>query len=438
MRYQSIDASLFRQNRQRFVRQMKADSIAIFQSNDVMPRNGDQFFPFEQHSDLFYLSGIDQPETVLVMYPHGRNVDLREVLFVKRGKAKTSLWEGPMLSMDEVKEISGVEKVYWLDQMPAVLQDLLHQAKRLYVNDNENLHVTAQVETKDARIAKELMGKYPFHKYHRAQPILRQLRMIKSPIEVELLRRSCTITSQAFHRVLRCVRPGIKEYEIEGKIIGTFMEGGAQGHAYEPIVASGSAACVLHYTRNDSTCAEGELILLDFGAKYAHYCADLSRTIPCNGKFTERQRSVYNAVLRTFRRAKSMMLPGIHLDELSREVGSMLSHELVDLGLLSKSEAADHASDRAPYKKYFMHGVAHHLGLDVHDLSDRFSPLQAGMVLTCEPALYIAEEGIGVRIENNVFITDDGPIDLMEDIPIEVEEIEEVMQEQLVNSFDSE
>lgn len=434
MRHQSIASSLFVQNRARFVRLMKVDSIAIFQSNDAMPRNGDQFYPFEQHSDLFYLSGISQPETVLVLCPHAADENLREVLFIKKSSAKTTTWEGPALDQDQARAKSGIEKIYWLDQMPTVMQDLIHHTKRIYINGNENLSVTSEVVTKDTRMAKELMDKFPFHKYHRAQPILRQLRMIKSPVEVELMRRASAITNYAFHQVLRSVRPGMKEYELEGKIIGAMIESGASGHAYEPIVASGPSACILHYTRNDQICQEGELILLDFGAKYAHYCADLSRTIPCGGRFSARQRQVYDAVLRTFYTAKSMMLPGMHLDELNREVGTILSHELVALGLLTKKEGADHAMEKPSYRRYFMHGISHHLGLDVHDLSDRFAPLQAGMVLTCEPGLYIKEEGIGVRIENNILITDDGPVDLMTDVPIEAEEIEEVIHQEMATA----
>ncbi len=434
MRYTPISKDLFIQNRLRFVKQLKADSLAIFHSNDSMPRNGDQYFPFEQQSDLFYLTGIQQPDTILLLYPEAPKENLREVLFIKRDDAQSRTWHGARLSKDETAAISGITKIYWVDQMPALLQDLIHHAKRIYVNGNENMSVDSKVTTKDMRIAKELMAKFAFHKYHRSQPILRKLRMIKSNLEIDLMRQACSITGKAFHRVLQNTQPGIKEYELEGGIIGTFVEAGAAGHAYQPIVASGSAACTLHYTHNDQVCQDGDLILLDFGAKYANYCADLSRTIPVNGRFTERQKNVYNAVLRTFYQARDMMLPGLQLNELNLEVGKMLSFELVQLGLLDKEEAANYDAEHPPYRRFFMHGVAHHLGLDVHDLSDRFAPLQAGMVLTCEPALYIADEGIGVRIENNILVTDHGPIDLMHDIPIEVEEIEAHMQETVVTS----
>jgi Xaa-Pro aminopeptidase len=433
MRYQPIKSKLFKQNRERFVRQMKPDALAIFHSNDQMPRKGDQYFPYTQSPDFFYLTGIEQPESVLVLFPNAPKPAFKEILFIKKSDTKTNIWDGERLSKDEATGISDVKTVYWLDQLPTLLQDLLHHAKRIYVNSNENLSVNAEVETRDMRNARALMQKYPFHKYHRAQPVMRKLRMIKSNPEIEIIQKACEITGKAFQRVLQSTEPGMMEYEVESHITGTFIASGSAGHAYAPIVASGPGACVLHYIKNDQACRDGELLLLDFGAEYAHYASDLTRTIPVNGRFSERQRQVYDAVLRTFKRTREMMVPGAMLDELNKEVGRMMSYELVDLGLLSKDEGDDYEADNAPYRKYFMHGVAHHLGLDVHDLSDKYTPLQAGMVLTCEPGIYIREEAMGIRLENDILVTDDGPIDLMANIPIEAEEIETLMHEQVLS-----
>lgn len=432
MRFKKIDSNLFIQNRQRFARQMRSDSLAIFQTNDKMPRNGDQYFPFRQNSDFFYLTGIDQPESVLLLYPDASREDHREILFIKKGDALSEIWEGQRYTKKEARDISGIQKVMWLQQLPGIQQNLIHQAKRIYVNENENLSVQAEIQTRDIRIAKEIKERYPFHKYHRSQPILRYLRMIKSHPEIELINHAAGITSQAFHRVLKAVKPGMKEYEIEAEIIHTFIAHGSAGHAYDPIVASGASSCVLHYIKNDQVCDNGDILLLDFGAEYGHYAADLSRTIPVNGKFTSRQRDVYQAVLRVLKQTIELMVPGMTLDELNKEVGLMISHELVALDLIDRKDLKE-KGEYAAYRQYFMHGVAHHLGLDVHDLSDRNSPFQAGMILTCEPGIYIAEESLGIRLENNILITDNGPVDLMAEIPIEVDHIESLMQEMVLN-----
>lgn len=432
MRSKKIDSNLFIQNRQRFARQMRSESLAIFQTNDKMPRNGDQYFPFRQNSDFFYLTGIDQPESVLLLYPDASREDYKEILFIKKGDALSQIWEGQRYTKKEARDISGIQKVMWIQQLPTIQQNLIHQAKRIYVNENENLSVQAEIQTRDIRIAKEIRERYPFHKYHRSQPILRYLRMIKSHPEIELINHAAGITSKAFHRVLKAVRPGMKEYEVEAEIIHTFIANGSAGHAYDPIVASGASSCVLHYIKNDQVCSNGDMLLLDFGAEYGHYAADLSRTIPVNGKFTRRQREVYQAVLRVLKQTIELMVPGMTLDDLNREVGNMISHELVSLGLIDRKDLRE-KGEHAAYRQYFMHGVAHHLGLDVHDLSDRNSPFQAGMVLTCEPGIYIAEESLGIRLENDILITDNGPVDLMAEIPIEVDHIESLMQEMVLN-----
>ncbi|MCB0664443.1 MAG: aminopeptidase P N-terminal domain-containing protein [Saprospiraceae bacterium] len=436
MRHQAIDSSLFVQNRQRFARQMKPDSLAIFHSNDAMPRNGDQHYSYRQHSDFFYLTGVQQKDSVLIIFPDTPKKDFKEVLFIKKETEHARIWEGEKLTKTEATNLSGIEQVVWLSQYHTVLHDLIKNSKRIYINGNESQGAEDEILTRDLRLGNELMKRYPMHKYHRSQPILRNLRMIKSPVEIELIRKALQITHHGFDKVMASVKPGMWEYQLEALLTGSFIHDGAQGHAYEPIVASGSSACVLHYITNSEKCQAGDLVLLDFGAEYANYSADITRTIPVNGRFSERQATVYNAVLKVLRETKEMMVPGVLLEELNQEVGKMMSHALVDIGLLDKSEINPKDSKKQPYRRYFMHGVAHHLGLDVHDLSDRYSPFQAGMVLTCEPGIYIPEEKMGIRLENNILITDDGPVDLASDIPIEIEDIEAHMQESEFSAID--
>jgi Xaa-Pro aminopeptidase len=429
MRHLAIDPSLFVQNRQRFARQLKPDSLAIFHSNDAMPRNGDQHFPYRQHSDFFYLTGIQQKESILILFPSSPKDDLKEILFIRKETEHSRIWEGENLSKTDATAHSAIDKVYWVHQFQNVLHDLMKQCKRVYINGNESQGVDDEVLTRDLRMGNELMKRYPMHKYHRSQPILRNLRMIKGSGEIELISRAIEITKLGFDRVLAGTYPGIWEYQLEALMTAAFIHEGAQGHAYEPIIASGASACTLHYTTNSRRCLSGDLILLDFGAEYANYSADISRTIPVNGRFGERQAQVYHAVLKVLKETRDMMVPGMLLEDLNQEVGKMMGHALVDLGLLDKKDLENSDDKKQPYKQYFMHGVAHHLGLDVHDLSDRFSPFQAGMVLTCEPGIYIPEEDLGVRLENNILITDEGPVDLAADIPIEMEEIETLMHE---------
>jgi len=427
MRYDPINPDLFKLNRKRFMRKMQPDSIAIFHSNDLMPRSGDTFYPFRQNSGLFYLSGLDQEETVVVLFPDCIKEGFQEVAFIKRTDERTATYEGQKYSLEEASKVSGIEKVFWLDQMDMILNELILLAKRIYLNLNEHDRFHSPVSSRSMRFTHQLQERYPLHKLHRAQPILKKLAMVKSPIEVAIIRHAAEITGKAFRRVLEFVRPGVLEYEIEAEITHEFIRNGANGHAYEPIVASGANTCVLHYVTNNQRCQDGDLILFDFGAEYANYAADLSRTIPVNGHFTDRQRAVYDAVLRTLKSAKQMLVPGMLLEEYHKEVGKMVESELLQLGLLSKTDIKNQDTNRPAYKKYFMHGTSHHLGLDVHDLSNRYDPIQAGMVFTCEPAIYIPDENIGVRLENDILVTDNGPVDLMEHIPIEAEEIEECM-----------
>lgn len=433
MRYEPINPELFKLNRKRFTRKMLPDSIAIFHSNDLMPRNGDLFYPFRQNSDLFYLSGLDQPETIVVLFPDCIKEQFREIAFIQRTNEYIATWEGHKYTKEEAQAVSGIEKVYFLNEMDSILNELILLSKRIYINSNENDRFDSEVTSRDLRFAKKLMERYPAHKYHRAQPILKKLAMIKSPLEIELIGQAIDITSKAFRRVLEFVKPEVMEYEIEAEITHEFIRNRASGHAYEPIVASGNNACVLHYIDNNQTCKAGDLLLMDFGAEYANYAADLTRTIPVTGQFSERQKDVYNAVLCVLKEAKKLLVPGITLEEYHKEVGKMMESELLKLKLIDKEDIKNQNPDYPAYKKYFMHGTSHHLGLDVHDLANRYDPIQAGMVFTCEPGIYIKEESIGIRLENDILVTDTEPVDLMANIPIEADEIESLMNAGVLN-----
>ena len=427
MRYEPIDPELFQSNRQRFMRSMRQDSIAIFHSNDRMVRSGDTYFPFRQNSDLFYLSGLDQEETVLVLFPNCVKEGFREVAFIRKTNEFIQRWEGHKYTKEEARKISGIEKVYWLEEMENILHELILLAKRVYVNLPEHDRFIAEAPSRDLRFARQLQERYPAHKYHRAQPLMKKQAMIKSVPEVALIRQAIEITEKAFQRVLRFVKPGVAEYEIDAEITHEFIRLRSNGHAYSPIIASGANSCVLHYTENNQTCKDGDVLLLDFGAEYANYAADMTRTIPVSGQFSARQRAVYDSVLRVLKYARTLLVPGTLIDDYHREVGSQMESELLGLGLLDKNDIKNQEKNYPAYKKYFMHGASHHLGLDVHDRSDRYDPIQAGMVFTCEPAIYIPEEGFGIRLENNILVTDNEPVDLMAHIPIEAREIEELM-----------
>lgn len=427
MRYDPIDPQLFVQNRRRFVRELRSDSIAILHSNDQMPRNGDQYFNFRQNSHFFYLCGIDQPEAVLVLFPDCIREQFREVLFIKRSTEKLSIWEGYKYTKEDARRISGIEKVLFLDEMPNVLHELILLSKRIYTNVAENDRFQPEVASRDLRFTRDCQQRYPGHKYHRAAPILKKLVMIKSEIEIQLLQRCMDITAGAFRRVLGFVRPGVMEYEVEAEITHEFVRNRAE-HGYHPIVGSGRNSCILHYNQNDQPCKDGDLLLLDFGAEYANYSADLTRTIPVNGHFNDRQRAVYDAVLRVMREATAMLVPGNNLTDFQKEVGRIMESELLGLGLITQTDIRNQDPDWPAYKKYFMHGTSHHLGLDVHDANHRYDPFQAGMVFTCEPGIYIPEEGFGIRLENDILVTDHQPVDLMAHIPVEAEEIESLMQ----------
>ncbi|MCB0530076.1 MAG: aminopeptidase P N-terminal domain-containing protein [Saprospiraceae bacterium] len=427
MKYKALSQELFQHNRKRFTREMKPGTIAIFNANDQMPRSGDQYFSFRQNAGLYYLSGIDQEETMLVLFPDCPREDHQEVLLIKRTNEHIAVWEGHKYTKEEARGASGIDKVYFLDEAEVMLNELILLSEGIYLNINENDRYASPVEHRDLRYAHEIIQRYPAHTLHRSQPILKKLQTVKSHWEVEALQHCIAITGKAFKRVLEFVKPGVMEYEVEAEVIHEFIRNGATGHGYAPIIGSGKNACVLHYIENNQVCKDGDVLLMDFGCEYANYNADLTRSIPVNGQFSERQRAVYNAVHRVLVEARALMVPGNTIEELNKEVGKIMESELLGLGLISKSDIEKQDPDRPAYKKYFMHGTGHHLGLDVHDLMGRYEPFRAGMVLTCEPGIYIPEESLGIRIENNILITDHGPVDLFDQIPMDAEEIEELM-----------
>lgn len=427
MKYTPVDEQLFTINRKNFVSRLKANSIAIFHSNDEYPRNGDQTFIFKQNPDFFYLSGIDQEQSVLVLYPDCPNPLYREVLFLRQTNEHIAVWEGHKYTKDEARKASGIQQIFWLQEYESILHTIINYADNIYVNTNENDRYAHTVPYRDMRMLKDLKERYPLHHYERSAPILRDLRVVKSDIEVALTQKACDITRDAFIRTLKFVKPGVTEYEIEAEITHEFLRQRATGHAYSPIIASGKNAIVLHYIDNNQVCNDGDVILFDWAAEYANYNADMSRSIPVNGRFTKRQREVYDAVLRVFRAASKMLVAGTVWNEYHEEVGKVMESELIGLGLLKKHEVEKQDPKMPLYKKYFMHGTSHHLGLDVHDYASRYKAFEVGNILTCEPGIYIPEEGLGIRLENDILITKDGNRDLMAHIPLEAEEIEEIM-----------
>lgn len=428
MKYQPIDHALFERNRRRFASHLKPSSVAVFHSNDVMPTNADGTMPFRQSSDLFYLTGVDQEESILMLFPDAKDERMREVLFVRETNDHVLTWEGYKLTKEQAREISGIESILWTHQFKQVLASQLFEAEHIYLNTNEHLRAVVEVETRDARFVKWCQQHYPLHRYERSAPIMHQLRAVKAEQEVALIQQACDITEKAFRRLLGFIRPGVKEYEIEAEIFHEFLRNRSRGPAYASIIASGGNACILHYVDNNQECEDGELVLMDFGAEYGNYAADMTRTVPVNGKFTPRQRQVYDSVLTVMKAASQMLVPGNTLDQYHKFVGTVMENELIRLGLLNEGDVRNQDPAKPLYKKYFMHGTSHHLGLDVHDVGNRFRPFEAGMVFTCEPGIYIREEGIGVRLENDVLVTPHGPRDLMKNIPIEADEIEQLMR----------
>jgi len=427
MRYDRIDTELFVQNRKRFIDGIVPQSVAVFNSNDVMPTNADGTMKFKQNSDLFYLSGIDQEESILVLAPNARDENHREVLFLKETNETIAIWEGAKLNVKQAQQVSGVQTVYWLKDFNRVFNMLVNEASHIYLNSNEHGRATIEVESRDARFVKWCTAKYPLHKIRRCAPVMERIRAVKSKFETLLLQEACDITEKGFRRLLKTVKPDVWEYELEAELIHEFTRNRAQGFAYEPIIASGKSSCVLHYIQNNQQCKDGDILLLDIGAEYANYDADLSRTIPVNGRYSPRQKDVYNAVLRVQKAAIKMLRPGTILKQYHKEVGLLMQDELVKLKLIDKTDIKNQDPKWPAYKKYFMHGTSHFLGLDTHDVGNWDLPMEEGNVFTCEPGIYILEEGIGVRIEDDILITKKGNTNLMKNIPKEVEEIEELM-----------
>ena len=427
MKYTAPDASLFVLNRKNFAQRLKPKSIAIFNANDEQLRSGDQNFAFKQNPDLFYLSGIDQEQSILILFPDCPNPLYREVLFLRQTNDHIKVWEGHKYTKEGAQQASGIQQIFWLDEFWTVLQSIIHYAENIYLNTNENDRSVYEVPYRDLRFIQQLKERYPLHQYERSALILRDLRPVKSEIEVLLTKKACEITRDAFVRVLKFTKPGVTEYEIEAEIIHEFIRQRATGHAYNPIIASGPNANILHYNDNNQVCKAGDVILFDFGAEYANYNADMSRSIPVSGRFSPRQKEVYNAVLRVMRAATKLLVSGTIWNEYHDEVGRIMEAELIGLGLLDKQAVVKQNPAAPLYKKYFMHGTSHHLGIDVHDFASRYKAFEVGNILTCEPGIYIPEEGLGIRIENNILITKNGNIDLMADIPVEVEELEDIM-----------
>lgn len=429
MRYKSIDRELFILNRRRLVTGLKPNSVVVLNSNDIMPTNSDGTMRFRQNSDLFYLSGADQEESTLVLCPDFPDEKYREVLFLRETSEQIATWEGRKMTKEEAKEKSGIQTILWNSEFHRVfnLMMLMGDVENVYLNTNDHYRAEVPLDTRDARFVKWCREKYPLHKYERLAPLMHKLRSIKSAYETELMQKACDITAAAFLRVLKFVKPGVLEYEIEAELAHEFLRNGSRGFAYEPIIASGANSCVLHYIENDKPCRDGDILLVDVGAEYGNYNADLTRTIPVNGRYTARQKEVYNAVLRIQRRAMDMLKPGVRYYDYHREVQKLTESELISLRLIDKTDVKNQDKERPLFMKYFMHGTGHQLGLDVHDVGNMYHQMQVGQVWTVEPGIYIREEGLGVRIENNVVIQDNGLLDLMKDIPVEAEHIEEIM-----------
>lgn len=423
-----LNPEIFITNRKRFTEKMKPDSIAIFVSHDEVPSNGDALYPFQQNSDLYWLCGIRQEDTMVILFPDNPDKKLREVLVLVRPNELKEKWDGKRLRKEEATAISGMQTILWADSIDAPLQTWIHLAETIYLDTNENDRKASLVRTRDYRFVDEMQARYPLHKYRRAAKLMKELRAIKTPLEMEVVKSAVEITHKTFRRVMQFIKPGVMEYEIEAEIIHSFISRRADGEAYNSIVASGDRARTLHYISNNQECKDGELVLMDFGASYGGYAADLTRTIPVNGKFTERQKEVYNACLHLHNYAKSLLKPGISIVDYTEKVGDEATVQFMKLGLLKDSDFKNEDPENRAYRKYLYHGISHHLGIDVHDLGTRTAPLQEGMLLTVEPGIYIQEEGIGIRIENNVWITKDGNIDLFDGIPITVEEIEAAMK----------
>lgn len=430
MKYDQISNELFIHNRKRFTDKMEGHALAIFNSNDIFPISADSTMPFQQHRDILHLSGVDQEESVLVIFPTANNEKHREVLFLKETNEHIAIWEGSKLDKKAALDVSGIQTVYWLDQLDVILKQMLSDADTIYINTNSHLRANTEVETREDRFTKQLLLKYPAHQVKKSAPIMHSIRAIKHPIEIALMQHACDITEKGFRRLLKFVKPGVWEHQLEAELMHEFLMNRSKGFAYTPIIASGASANVLHYIENNQECKSGDVILFDIAAEYANYASDMSRCIPVDGRFTDRQKQVYNAVLHVKKEAEKMLVPGTILSEYQNQVGLIMQDQLVQLGLIDQTDIKNQNPDWPAYKKYFMHGTSHFIGLDTHDVGHWDRAIEPGMVFTCEPGIYIQEERLGVRLEDDLVIQQTGgPLNLMKNIPIEVEEIETIMNE---------
>jgi Xaa-Pro aminopeptidase len=428
MKYLPLDTKIFIDNRKRFVASMRPNSMAIFVSNDEIPSNGDALHAFKQNTDLYWLTGVEQEDSMVILFPNCPDPKYKEVLVLVRPNELKEKWDGKRLRAKEATTISGIKTIVWLDSIDALLQTWVHLADIIYLDSNENDRKASLIQTREYRFIAEMRARYPLHHYDRAAKIMKEVRGIKSKAEVEVLQKAIDITDKTFRRLLKFVKPGVMEYEIEAEIFHSFLSQRATGPAYGSIIAGGDRARTLHYVSNNQECKNGELILMDFGAEYGGYCADLTRTIPVNGKFSARQKQVYNACLHLHNYAKSILKPGISIVDYTEKIGDEATNQFVKIGLITKADVKNEDNENRAYRKYLYHGISHHLGVDVHDLGTRTAPIKAGMVFTIEPGIYIEEEQMGVRIENNFWITKNGNIDLMKNIPVTIEEIERLMK----------
>ena len=428
MRYKSISSHIYKKNRGKFMSRMKKNSFAVFNSNDIYPIGADSTFPFEQHRDIFYLTGIDQEETILLLSTQDKEIKNREILFVKKTDKKIQIWEGPKLSKEDARLISGIEKILWLNEFDPTLKEITSQNNGIYLNKNEHYRNNSETQTREDRFISKFKKEYPTHSVYRSNPILQHIRSIKDPLEINQIKKASDITEMGFRRILKFIKPGVWEYEIEAELLHEFISNRSKGFAYSPIIASGKNANILHYIKNNSQCKSGELILIDSAAEYGNYCSDLTRTIPVSGRYSVRQKAVYNAVLNVKREATTLLTPGNLWKEYHEEVGKIMTAELLKLGLLDKNDVRKQDPKNPAYKKYFMHGTSHHIGLDTHDYGLLDEPFEPNMVFTVEPGIYLPDEGFGIRIEDVVVVQESGdPINLMKNIPIEIDEIESIM-----------
>lgn len=430
MKYDKIDRQLYVRNRQRFVSRLEGKSLAVFNSNDIYPISADSSMPFQQHRDILYLSGVDQEESILVIFPTCSNEKHREVLFLRETNEHIAVWEGAKLSKDDAFEVSGIKTVYWLDQFPTIFKQMMAEAESIYLNTNEHLRANTDVQTREDRFITSVKQNYPAHAVKKSAPIMHSIRAIKDQIEIDLMQRACKITEAGFRRLLSFTKPGVWEYEIEAELAHEFIRNRSKGFAYTPIIASGKNACVLHYIENNQECKSGDVILLDVAAEYANYSSDLTRCIPVNGRFSQRQKEVYNAVLHVKKEAEKLLVPGTYLNDYHKEVGLIMESQLLNLGLIDKTDIKNQDPEWPAFKKYFMHGTSHYIGLDTHDVGHWNVPIEAGMVFTCEPGIYIPEENLGIRLEDDLVVQNSGaPFNLMKDIPLEADEIETLMNQ---------